>query len=153
MIPNFKIVIPGKVYRSGQPYLPSHWQALKDLGVKTVLKLNYATEGSDDGADTVGISLYCASMGPQSVWGAVLGPPDEWQIRTAVSLLTNEDLWPMLVHCTHGQDRTGLIVAMFRVVKQAWSTEAARNEALENGFHPELIDLDRAWWKFCETPR
>ena len=35
---------------------------------------------------------------------------------------------PVLMHCKHGSDRTGLMSAMYRVVIQGWSKEEALNE-------------------------
>ena len=35
---------------------------------------------------------------------------------------------PVLMHCKHGSDRTGLMAAMYRVVVQGWSKEDALNE-------------------------
>ncbi|WLH95971.1 tyrosine-protein phosphatase [Pseudomonas hefeiensis] len=41
---------------------------------------------------------------------------------------------PVLMHCKHGSDRTGLVAAMYRVVVQGWSKEEALNEMTEGGF-------------------
>lgn len=41
---------------------------------------------------------------------------------------------PVLMHCKHGSDRTGLIAAMYRVVLQGWSKEDALNEMTQGGF-------------------
>lgn len=41
---------------------------------------------------------------------------------------------PVLMHCKHGSDRTGLVAAMYRVVVQGWSKEDALNEMSEGGF-------------------
>jgi protein tyrosine/serine phosphatase len=41
---------------------------------------------------------------------------------------------PVLMHCKHGSDRTGLIAAMYRVVVQGWSKEDALSEMTEGGF-------------------
>lgn len=40
-----------------------------------------------------------------------------------------------LVHCTHGQDRTGLIVAIWRLVHGS-SVDAAYADMMRHGFHP-----------------
>jgi len=153
MIPNFRVVIEGRVYTSAQPYLPSHWDYLKSIGIKTILKLDYAAEGCDQGARDVGIDVIETPMPPSSLWGAIFGAPDEGQIAAALGDMCDESNWPLLWHCHYGNDRTGLLRAMFRVVKQGWSTEDARKEMLRDGFHVELIDLDRAWWQFCENQK
>ncbi|VVQ11189.1 hypothetical protein PS918_05317 [Pseudomonas fluorescens] len=41
---------------------------------------------------------------------------------------------PVLMHCKHGSDRTGLMAAMYRVVVQGWSKEDALSEMTEGGF-------------------
>jgi protein tyrosine/serine phosphatase len=64
------------------------------------------------------------------------------QIRRAVKR------GPILVHCNHGADRTGLILALYRTLYDGWSKDAAVGEMLrgEFGFHaiwgniPEFIE-------------
>jgi protein tyrosine phosphatase (PTP) superfamily phosphohydrolase (DUF442 family) len=41
---------------------------------------------------------------------------------------------PILIHCQHGADRTGLICALYRMVYQNWSKDAAFDELLNGGF-------------------
>ena len=41
---------------------------------------------------------------------------------------------PVLMHCKHGSDRTGLIAAMYRVVIQGWSKDEAISEMTQGGF-------------------
>ncbi|MEJ5061634.1 MULTISPECIES: tyrosine-protein phosphatase [unclassified Pseudomonas] len=41
---------------------------------------------------------------------------------------------PVLMHCKHGSDRTGLIAAMYRVIVQGWSKEDALSEMTQGGF-------------------
>lgn len=41
---------------------------------------------------------------------------------------------PVLMHCRHGSDRTGLMAAMYRVVVQGWSKEDALSEMTQGGF-------------------
>jgi protein tyrosine/serine phosphatase len=35
---------------------------------------------------------------------------------------------PILIHCWHGSDRTGLVSAMYRIVFQGWTKEDAIDE-------------------------
>lgn len=41
---------------------------------------------------------------------------------------------PVLIHCKHGQNRTGLIAAMYRIVYQGWSKAQALDEMRNGGF-------------------
>ncbi|RLU09863.1 protein tyrosine phosphatase [Pseudomonas prosekii] len=60
---------------------------------------------------------------------------DDAQIIAALrTLQTAEADGPVLMHCKHGSDRTGLIAAMYRVVLQGWSKEDALNEMTTGGF-------------------
>ena len=51
----------------------------------------------------------------------------------------------MLVHCKHGSDRTGLIIAMYRIVFQEWSKEEATTELLNGGYgyHPIYSNIPK----------
>ena len=52
---------------------------------------------------------------------------------------------PVLVHCHHGADRTGLIIALYRLLSQGWSREAAIDELIHGGygFHPIWANIPR----------
>jgi len=41
---------------------------------------------------------------------------------------------PVLIHCKHGLDRTGLVSAMYRLVVQGWSKQDAVAEMTQGGF-------------------
>lgn len=40
----------------------------------------------------------------------------------------------VLIHCKHGQNRTGLFAAMYRIVIQHWTKEEAADEMINGGF-------------------
>lgn len=50
------------------------------------------------------------------------------------SIRESEALGPVLFHCKHGQHRTGLIAAMYRMVYQGWSKDEALAELHGAGF-------------------
>jgi protein tyrosine/serine phosphatase len=41
---------------------------------------------------------------------------------------------PVLLHCQHGADRTGLITAMYRILYQSWTKEQALEELTQGGY-------------------
>jgi protein tyrosine/serine phosphatase len=60
---------------------------------------------------------------------------DDAQVLAALrAIQTAEAKGPVLMHCKHGSDRTGLMAAMYRVVVQGWSKEDALKEMTEGGF-------------------
>ncbi|MDR9751264.1 tyrosine-protein phosphatase [Pseudomonas sp. SZMC_28357] len=60
---------------------------------------------------------------------------DDSQVLAALrAIQAAESQGPVLMHCEHGSDRTGLMAAMYRVVVQGWSKEDALSEMTEGGF-------------------
>lgn len=132
-IPNFGEIAPG-IYRGGQPASKDGWDYLKSLGVVHVLKLNTESEGADD--PRFQIERYPITLSHQIIF-----EPSPRLIEYAVHAIHPGTF----VHCSHGQDRTGLIVGEYRVRMCGWSHEAAWREMREYGFHPILFGLERAW--------
>lgn len=148
-IPNLYQVKSG-LWRSGQPTTAEHWSELKSLGVTRVIKLNFETEGTDDGARTAGLVVYELSIQPDGdtdVFDAIANSftrPDPARLAEAQSIL-RFGAGAVLVHCTHGQDRTGFVVGQSRVLVDGWSKSQAYSEMLDYGFHPLLRGLREAW--------
>jgi protein tyrosine/serine phosphatase len=63
--------------------------------------------------------------------------PTSEQISEFMSLVTNPANQPVYVHCVHGRDRTGTMVAVYRMVKHKYSNEQAFAEMRSFGFTPE----------------
>src|SRR5207302_6665523 len=42
---------------------------------------------------------------------------------------------PVFVHCRQGRDRTGMELAIYRIVDQGWTREAAIDELYAHGFN------------------
>ncbi|MGE8188390.1 tyrosine-protein phosphatase [Pseudomonas sp. NPDC086278] len=59
---------------------------------------------------------------------------DAQVLKVLRAIKTAEANGPVLMHCKHGSDRTGLMAAMYRVVVQGWSKEDALNEMTQGGF-------------------
>lgn len=150
--------VGGGVFRSAQPTTAEQWATLRDAyGVARVLKLNFAVEGDDDLATEAGLQVISAPIEPEGdvdfvteVEGIFAQPSDD-DVRDILRALATADASPVLVHCTHGEDRTGFAIAMLRVVRDGWPKERAWHEMIAHGFHPELIGLVMAWERF-EAP-
>lgn len=50
---------------------------------------------------------------------------------------------PVFVHCQHGSDRTGTMIAAYRIAVQGWTNEEALDEMVNGGygFHEQWINL------------
>ncbi len=120
--PNLFRVTP-TLYRSAQLGQADVAQ-LKALGIKNVVGLR-AFHSDDDwlgqsGIKETRIKIYTWAVDDDNVVAALQA------IRAA------EKEGPVLLHCWHGADRTGLVSAMYRILYQGWSKAQALDE-LENG--------------------
>ncbi len=71
-------------------------------------------------------------------------PKDKDVIRF-LRIATTPALQPVLVHCRHGADRTGTMVAIYRIAYEGWSKAEAMAEMTGGGFgfHPVWKNLLR----------
>jgi hypothetical protein len=142
-VPNLAQVDPeANVWRSGQITTAEGWTWVKGLGVQRVVKLNFAEEGSDDGARAIGLEVYDFAIEPNGDLVSVVELPDSERIALAVATLRRGNA---LVHCTHGQDRTGVVTGVYRLEVSRWRRSQAWGEMLDHGYHWELPALT-AWW-------
>ena len=143
-IPNLAQVDPG-VWRGGQP-TAAGWDWLYSHGVTNVVKLNETSEGSDDYAAQKGMLVIPWTISlPQQ-----LGLEHLDYSYVAVFDLMRADqnrgfTHGLFIHCEHGQDRTGLFVAQYRLYVDGWTKQAAEQEMLAHGFHKSLLGLWNYW--------
>ena len=132
MIPHLSTVDTG-IYRGGQPD-DQGWMQLKKLGVTRVIKLNTCEEGYDVAAEALGMEVVYE---PITLAEQIIEGPPNTVVVSAVNSITEHSF----IHCSHGQDRTGLVVACYRIWKQGWSKEEAKKEMESMGFHWALFGL------------
>ena len=116
--------VSGELYRSEQPS-PQGMQNLKDLGLKTVINLRSFHSDRDEIGDT-GLAYEHIYM---KAWH-----PEEEDVVRFLKIVTDPKRAPVLVHCQHGADRTGTMIAVYRIAVQGWSKAAAIREMTEGGF-------------------
>jgi protein tyrosine phosphatase (PTP) superfamily phosphohydrolase (DUF442 family) len=127
-IPNFHRVTEG-IYRGGQPEA-SAWTRLAQLGVRVVLDLRRPDEHSTS-AESLAVSA--AGMRYVNFPMAAFATPTATQLRAPLAVLDGTD--PVFVHCRHGRDRTGTVIAVYRISRQHWTNEKALAEARDLGLH------------------
>jgi protein tyrosine phosphatase (PTP) superfamily phosphohydrolase (DUF442 family) len=101
---------------------------LQRLGVKTIIDLRLPDEVTKDAvavAHAIGIS--CTNVPLRGV-----GRPTDEQVRTVLGLIDSSP-GPVFVHCVHGADRTGTIIACYRIQRDKWSSKTALGEAKRYG--------------------
>ncbi len=137
-VPNLHRVTP-LIYRSAQPDAEG-FQNLARIGVKTVINLRRRVDDSPlaagSGLKTVHIKITTRHVSDEN--GAKI-------VEALRALHAAQSDGPVLVHCTHGADRTGMIIALWRMLYQGWSRREALDE-LQNGgfgFHQVWINIPR----------
>ena len=136
-IPNFRIVDSKNfIYRGGQP-TTNGFIYLKSIGITNIVKLNTASEGSDEYVKNLGIRLVYV---PLDKYNQLIYTP-MWKVTMAVTNIIPRTY----VHCQHGQDRTGLIIADYEITIKGKSKIDAEKEMLDYGFHKSLCGL---WERF-----
>ena len=130
--------VDDKLYRSEQP-VRDDAALIKKLGIKTVINLRYFDRRGDEKALAgSGIALFNQ---PLLTWR--IRPKD---IAATLYLIERQQQYgAVLVHCYHGADRTGLMVAMYRIVYQHWPVAEAKREMLQGpyGYHSIWVHLER----------
>ena len=123
------------LYRSAQPD-GAGFRELAALGVRTVLDLK---GGDGDGDVARGTSLKLLHV-PMTAFGL-----RDDRVLEALRILSDPSNRPLIVHCQHGSDRTGALMALYRVVVQGWSKEDAIREMDEGRYNHSSIfsNLDR----------
>jgi protein tyrosine/serine phosphatase len=132
---NFGVVTENAVFRGGEPETQQEWQYLKSIGVKTVVKLNkysgkLSEEDEDRYAKENGITVIKDFMQPEDAPHNFnfAAQPDHDLLAKAVKDLSDAQNGPVYVHCSHGQDRTGLVVALYRMRVQDTCKSSADTE-------------------------
>ena len=116
-----------RVYRGGQP-TEEGFKRLAAMGIKTIVSLrahrlrDAARRREKDLVESLGMRWVSLPM--RMYWR-----PSESQVRTFLALADDPDDAPVFVHCQHGEDRTGSLIAVYRVARQGWAPARAYAEA------------------------
>jgi len=111
-----------KVYRSAQPD-KAGFAELEALGIKHILNLR--DYHKDKPAKGSALKLHLVEMDAGKITAG--------QVAEALMIIKNSD-GPVLIHCWHGSDRTGTVAALYRIIFQNWTKEAALDELKNGGY-------------------
>ena len=140
-IPNL-VKVNDYLYRGGQP-TQEGWDWLKAQGIKRDIKLNTWEEAPEPyifrGNNPIWIE-YEPIYFKEQIFGV-----NEYTIDSVLQTLKDYPKDKIFVHCEHGQDRTGLVIAEYRLKICHWPKQQAEQEMLTNGFHKSLLGLWNYW--------
>ena len=136
-VPNFHEV-GDRIYRGAQPSTQG-FHSLASLGVKTVIDLRGEGGRSAEERKVVeaaGMRYLAIPLGGYSA-------PTDQQVTKLLAVLNDESAGPVFVHCRRGADRTGTIIACYRISHDHWETDKALDEAKADGMSRTEISMRR----------
>lgn len=166
-IPNFIALENGKIFRGGRP-TEAGINQLKKLGNKTIINL----QGRDKEDALYGV--FAGWLQPGESTEAIIeerlkakslkmdfisapissfegfSKKDDHLIDGILAIMNDPRNQPIFIHCEHGKDRTGLVIALYRVKYENWEIEDAYQEWIENGHGLLLLlsdSLDQYFFK------
>ena len=112
------------LYRGAQP-TAAGMRELKKLGIKTIINLRFVHSDLDEIGDCQLDYIHI----PMVAWS-----PSEKDIIQFLRIVTDPGRLPAFVHCQHGADRTGTVIAAFRIAICNWTNQEAVDEMTRGGF-------------------
>ncbi len=120
--------VDAHLYRSEQPD-DEAMAEIEAFGIKYVLNLREYHDDEDEIDKTHLIPLHVPIR---------TSDINDKHVVKALRLIRSAD-GPILVHCWHGADRTGTIIAMYRIIEQNWSKQEAIDELVHGGYHYHAV--------------
>jgi protein tyrosine/serine phosphatase len=116
------------VYRGAQPTAEG-FSSLNKLGIKVVVDLREPGNRSSFENQIV----TAAGMKYISVPMYGMARPSNESVQKVLALLEDNSTGPVFVHCRRGADRTGGVVACYRIEHDGWKNDKALVEARSMG--------------------
>jgi len=128
-ISNFGQVTP-TLFRGGQP-TSEGYRELKQMGIETVVSFRHEKgENTLERRAVEGLGMRFVSL----PWHAWENPTDQ-QVSQFFALLSSSRHSKVYVHCQQGRDRTGTMVALYRVAVDHWCPASAVAEMSAYHYH------------------
>ena len=119
-----------KLWRGAQPDAEG-FRRLAEAGVKTVIDLRH---DHDDFTQLQSTGVHYLWV-PMRAWH----PETEDMVLVLAALrraFADPARWPVYVHCAEGKDRTGYVIATYRIVEDKWSADDAISEMFDFRYNP-----------------
>lgn len=126
-------VAPG-VLRGAQPDKDGY-ATLKKMGIKTVIDMR-TTDNEKKLVEAAGMKAIAVPI-------EMTRNGLKEKVDKVVALMADPANQPVYVHCRHGQDRTGIVVAAFRMKQQGWSLADAEAEMQAFGFNDVWVNFKK----------
>lgn len=119
-----------KLYRGAQPDVKG-FRYLREMGVQTVVNLRSERDALRLGerrlVESLGMRYVSIPVKDGSFFTRSRTIPEDALLRFLEVVESGPG--PVFVHCRRGADRTGAMVAMYRIARHGWANQRAYNEA------------------------
>jgi protein tyrosine/serine phosphatase len=149
---NFRTIVSGEAYRSGQMDAAQLSRVIQEYGIKSIINLRGTTDapalyqGEMETAKRLGVQHYDFSL---SATNEITVSQMDDLIRTL-----REAPKPVLIHCQAGSDRTGLVSALYCLtLKGETPAQADRKLSVWYG-HISLsktLAMDHSYWHYVSN--
>ncbi len=135
-----------RFYRGAEPKELEDFEALKALGVKTVIDLQAEPEPAERGmAESLGMTYVNIPMITKKY------PKDE-HVAQFLKLVDDPSTGKFFVHCAGGRHRTGVMGAVYRFNKYGWNYDQVYKEMKTFDFytswgHGDFKDFVQNYWQ------
>jgi tyrosine-protein phosphatase SIW14 len=127
------------LYRGAQPRGEGYAE-LKKLGVTIVVDLRNSKPVKSEGGETrEQMKVQAAGMRYVEIPTSAVFGPTEAEVAKFLQLMHDNPNQKVFVHCYFGDDRTGVMVATYRIAIDHWTSDEAYNEMRAYHFHKHLI--------------
>jgi hypothetical protein len=149
---NFHTVLPGEVYRSGQPSARQLERFVARYRIRTVVNLRGTCPGLDWYRNETTATAHL-DLSQEDVHLSATRLPSTLAIRRLVEVLERSER-PLLIHCQQGADRTGLASALVLLLRPGITLAEARWQLSLAGGHlsvgrtgqvDRFLDLYETW--------
>lgn len=148
----FGVVVPGSIYRSGKLTTAALTKVVRENDIKTVVDLGAWVEDTPQNrlanareqatSDALGVERHVFQL-----IGDARGDPRQY--AEALKIVLDPANHPVLVHCGAGTERTGCLVAMYRMYHDGLTLDEAYAEAEKAGHsggrNPHLRGVLETW--------
>ena len=128
-VPNFGEVTPF-LYRGAQPS-PQGFQGLAAMGIDIVVDARLSHKGSEKKIVTAAGMQYISIP-----WHCMF--PKDKTMAQFLAVVRENPKKKIFVHCRLGDDRTGMMIAAYRMAVDNWTAEEAWTEMMQFGMNREI---------------
>lgn len=141
-----------RFYRGAEPKKLEDFQALKSLGINTVIDLQAKPEATEKGmVESLGMQYINIPMVEKTY------PKPEW-VAAFMKTVDEPTTGKFFVHCAGGRHRTGAMGAVYRYEKYGWDYDQVYKEMKQFDFytswgHGGFKKFVQDYWQQAQTQR